>query len=327
MNHKFLLIVTILFTLNINAQNKKKVFSKEAEIIGNKIEYFVEKQKDSLKKEIQKLDSLYAKKLLSKVQWEAKKLEYAEFHAKRIEEFVEKKEKDLLKLSRGFLNDSVVVHHDTRFSRFVEMVPPIRFSVAFGLNNLIESGDFSTLGDSEIKNFRSYFVEWGFNYKIPLIKSKKLISRVGFSVTYNNLYPTSGKYFKKEGEITKIVADNEISKNRFKNVYLTLPLHFEYDFSKNMRQKGKFLFGDQESFRVGVGGFIGTHLKTKNFFRRNSDRVLQKYDFNTSDFVYGLSAYLGYKGSALYFKYDLNALFEKNVPKQNLVSFGIRFDL
>ena len=52
-----------------------------------------------------------------------------------------------------------------------------------------------------------------------------------------------------------------------------------------------------------------------------------KGDFNTSNFIYGLSTYIGYKETSLYLKYDLNPLFKDNAVKQNNVSLGLRFDL
>jgi hypothetical protein len=51
-----------------------------------------------------------------------------------------------------------------------------------------------------------------------------------------------------------------------------------------------------------------------------------KGDFNSSNFIYGLSAYIGYKETSLYVKYDLNPLFRDNAVKQNNVSLGVRFD-
>ena len=51
-----------------------------------------------------------------------------------------------------------------------------------------------------------------------------------------------------------------------------------------------------------------------------------KGDFNTTDFIYGLSSYIGYKSTSLYLKYDLNPLFKNNSVKQNNISLGLRFD-
>ena len=55
--------------------------------------------------------------------------------------------------------------------------------------------------------------------------------------------------------------------------------------------------------------------------------VKEKGGFNTNDFIYGVSTYIGYKATSLYLKYDLNPLFKDNAVKQNNISLGVRFDL
>ncbi len=53
---------------------------------------------------------------------------------------------------------------------------------------------------------------------------------------------------------------------------------------------------------------------------------MTKGDFNTNNFIYGLSAYVGFSEISLYVKYDLNPLFTNNPIKQNNISLGVRFD-
>ncbi len=55
-------------------------------------------------------------------------------------------------------------------------------------------------------------------------------------------------------------------------------------------------------------------------------RIKTKGNFNANDLIYGVSAYLGYRETSLYLKYDLNPLFENNVVDQNNISLGVRFD-
>ena len=63
-------------------------------------------------------------------------------------------------------------------------------------------------------------------------------------------------------------------------------------------------------------------------FRTQIDKAktITKGDFNSTDFIYGLSAYIGYESTSLYLKYDLNPLFKNNAVKQNNVSLALRFD-
>jgi hypothetical protein len=63
----------------------------------------------------------------------------------------------------------------------------------------------------------------------------------------------------------------------------------------------------------------------KNFLVKKPNRK-EKGDFNVNDFIYGVSAYLGFSETSLYVKYDLNPMFADNAVKQNNVSLGVRFD-
>ncbi|MFK8268807.1 hypothetical protein [Capnocytophaga cynodegmi] len=318
MNMKFLCLAVFFITFEVVAQQKKEVFSEKSGEISRNIDFISKTQKDSLRMEVQKLDSLYKNGKLTKLEWERKKLEQAEFRAKRIEELVSKEDEKLLNLTKGLVTGDVVLYQP-----YKSLFKKIRINglIRFGLNTLSQNGNIS----NEIKNFKSYFMEWGANAQFSLTDSHKLTGRAGFSVVYNNLYPISGKYFKKEGEQTLLVPTrDEISKNRFKNVYLTFPFHLEYDFGKKSRAEYGDYYFEKNSIYIGIGGFIGTHLKTKNFFQKGDDRILQKYNFNTSNFVYGLSGYIGYHEVSLYFKYDLNPLFKNNDEKQHMFSIGLQ---
>ena len=124
----------------------------------------------------------------------------------------------------------------------------------------------------------------------------------------------------------------KFDESRFRNVYLTLPLHLEFDFTpKKVSKDGtKTNFRTHESVRLGIGGYAGVRIKSKQILKYEIDDVKikerQKGDFNVSDFNYGLSAYLGYGQTSLYVKYDLNPMFKNNNIDQNNVSLGIRFD-
>jgi len=150
---------------------------------------------------------------------------------------------------------------------------------------------------------------------------------------YNNLRPTDNRYFETNGNQTDlVVASNHLDDSRFRNVYITAPIHLEFDFTpKKLSADGtKTYFRTHNSFRLGVGGYAGIRVKSKQILKYEVDdlkiKEKQKGDFNVSDFNYGLSAYLGYGSTSLYVKYDLNNMFKDNNIDQNNVSLGIRFD-
>ena len=101
-------------------------------------------------------------------------------------------------------------------------------------------------------------------------------------------------------------------------------------FSKSKEIDGKRYFKTHDSFRLGVGGYFGTTIKSKQITTYDDDnfksREKIKGDFNVTQFVYGLSTYVGYKSTSLYLKYNLTPMFTDNAVKQNNVSLGVRFD-
>jgi hypothetical protein len=105
----------------------------------------------------------------------------------------------------------------------------------------------------------------------------------------------------------------------------------EFDFSKNETKDGKKIFRSHQGFRMGFGGFAGYNVNSKQFlsYKENGYRIKerQKGNWNIDDWNYGVSAYIGYKETSLYVKYDLNPMFKNNAVDQNNISAGIRFDL
>ena len=71
---------------------------------------------------------------------------------------------------------------------------------------------------------------------------------------------------------------------------------------------------------------MSTRQKLK--FEDDGEDVKQKLKagYNTNNFIYGLSAYVGYGDISLYAKYDLNTIFKDNPTEQRNVSLGVRWD-
>jgi len=118
--------------------------------------------------------------------------------------------------------------------------------------------------------------------------------------------------------------------SRFRNVFLSVPVHLEFDFTKAKDKDGKKIFRTHESVRFGIGGYAGVRVKSKQIlqYEEGGRDVTQKTkgNFNVNDFIYGVSTYIGYKETSLYLKYDLNPMFKDNAIKQNNISLGVRFD-
>ena len=148
---------------------------------------------------------------------------------------------------------------------------------------------------------------------------------------YNNLRATNNRAFVVNGNQTNLETSSiNICDSRFKNVYVVAPLHLEFDFSGNKIKDGKSFFKTHQSVRLGIGGFAGARVKSKQILKYENDgrdvTERTRGNFNANDFIYGVSTYIGYKETSLYLKYDLNPLFSNNPIKQNNISLGIRFD-
>ena len=208
-----------------------------------------------------------------------------------------------------------------------------QFVFAFGLNNLITDGDLGSIDGNGIKLSNSRFYEWGWTWKTRLAKDSPLLQlKYGLSLTYNNLRPDENKYFVKSGDRTYLAPHPYTLTDEpyFRKINLVVPIHLEFDFSKKRMHDDQVYVRSQKSFRLGIGGYAGISTKTKQIleYKNNGLRTEEETsgDYNTSQFVYGVSGYIGYKDFSIYTKFDLNPLFTDDLANQKNVSLGIRFD-
>lgn len=282
--------------------------------------------------EVQKeLNQLVQEKVEGKISERPNDDESYEFNiGKKLILKVEESDKNTLKTTKNKLtlsvkNDSIKNKRKTK----QEKRTTTQFVFAFGLNNLVSDDNFN---DTDFERIGSRFYEWGATYKTRLLKNDNLLHlKYGFSVMYNNLRPKDNAYFVKNGDQTQLaIHPNQLKDARFKNVYLVAPVHLEFDFSGDQSRHGIPTFKTQKSVRLGLGGYAGFHLKSKQMLRYEVDnlsiRQKIKGDYNAHDLIYGLSSYIGYKNTSLYLKYDLNPMFDNNPIKQQNVSLGLRFD-
>ena len=329
--------------LNKKEGQTKPTFETKAKAIAEKIEKITAEEKANLKKEVEEVNVQLEKGTITKEQAAENKKHLAEARATIIENkiaLVQEELKDLIqakvdgKLAEvdrvvHFFGLPINVKNDT--IKKIEKRTTSQFVFAMGLNNLATDGK---VAGSDFRYFGSHFYEWGSTLNTRLLKNSNLLHlKYGYSVMYNNLRPTDNRTFVKNGDQTNLeVSPTHLDDSRFKNVYLVVPLHLEFDFSKNKIKDGKPFFQSHQSVRVGLGGYAGLRLKSKQFQLFDDGdghdiTVKEKGDFNVNNFIYGISEYVGYKEASLYIKYDLNPIFENNIVKQNNVSLGIRFDI
>jgi hypothetical protein len=189
-----------------------------------------------------------------------------------------------------------------------------------------------SVANSDFRYWGSHFYEWGITANTRFFKNDNLLHlKYGLSLMYNNLRATDNRYFVVNGDQTDLVESPiHLEDSRFRNVFLSVPVHLEFDFTKAKVKDGKKIFRTHESVRLGIGGYAGMRVKSKQILKYEDGGrdVTQKTkgNFNVNDFIYGVSTYIGYKETSIYLKYDLNPMFKDNAIKQNNISLGFRFD-
>jgi hypothetical protein len=327
-------------------------FESRAKAIADKIETITKEEKLNLKGEVEAVNVQLESGSITKEQADAKKKDLAQARATIIENRVAVAQEELKELvqqkvdgkiveefqpnsfgiifnkSSGKNSESYKKYRDS-LANASEKRTTSQFIYAIGFNNAITDG---SLENSDFKFASSRFYEWGVSNNTRISKTNNLFHiKYGISLMYNDLRPTENRVFTLNGNQTTLQTSTlALKSTRFRNVYLVAPLHLEFDFTKKKEKDGKTIFKSHEGFRLGIGGYGGIRIKSKQKIEYEIDDLdydeKAKGDFNASNFIYGLSAYVGYKETSLYIKYDLNPIFQDNVVKQNNVSLGVRFD-
>lgn len=342
----FTIYLALLLCLYASKMLGQETFEKRAKNIASKIETITKEEKAALKIEVEAVNNQLINGTISREEAENKKKALAEARANNIESKVAQEQENLKNLVQEKVDGKIKEQDSTKRYSFVfpgikikdrhkdtiqgEKRTTSQFVFAAGFNNLITK---KQVAHSDYRYFGSHFYEWGLTYNTRILKDNNLLhAKYGLSVMYNNLRPTENRSFVVNGNQTNLVVNPvNMKDSRFRNVYLVVPVHLEFDFSENKTKTDKPFFKTHQGFRLGIGGYAGINLKSKQIIKYDDTdfKITErtKGDFNTNDFIYGLSTYFGYKETSLYLKYDLNPLFADNAVKQNNVSLGVRFDL
>ncbi|WP_163398253.1 hypothetical protein [Flavobacterium fluviatile] len=343
----YLVILIFLFVSKVLGQ---ETFESQAKKIANKIEKITKEEKAALKEEVEAVNVQLSEGKITKEQADRRKKELAEARAVIMEEkitvaqnelnnLVQQKVDGKIKEKDSIKKHTLIIHWNDknwndsnrkrRDSIRGEKRTTSQFVFAMGLNNMMADGK---LQDSNYKFMGSHFYEWGFTYNSRLMKNDNLLhAKYGLSLMYNNIRPTDNRSFVVNGDQTDLITNPvNLKESRFRNVYLVLPVHLEFDFTKPKENNGNTYFRTHKSFRFGVGGYAGINVKSKQILKFEEDDLKYKStikgEYNVNNFIYGLSSYIGYRELSLYMKYDLNPLFQDNLIKENNISLGLRFD-
>lgn len=330
------------------AQEKDSVLVK-LEALELKKEQVTKEEKEALKKKIIEINKKRDKSEISFEEAEKLKKEAAELHAlnidnrlsiiensisllKRNHENQTDKIADSTKRSIGIGSKDGFLKIDNKRSRYQrDLKTYSNLVVAYGLNNTITEGQ--NLNDSPYKVGGSRFFEIGWAWDTRVFKNTNAVRfKYGVSLQYNGLKPKDNRYFVEDGNQTVLEEfPDKLDKSKFRMTNLVFPVHFEFGPSEKIETANSFRYSTNNKFKIGVGGYAGFNIGNlqKLKYKQDGDKIKEKSrnNFNTNNFIYGISAYVGKDDVSLYVKYDLNPIFNNAISDQNNISLGIRFDL
>lgn len=349
------LAMVLASMLTANAQsNENQTFEERVRIIADSIEFVRTNEKEKLKEEIKVIDRWVSNGSMSEEEAQEKKLLLANQAAERINKKVSVWESELQQLVQDKVDgkidsqskknrvasnskeDKIIEFSVNKFEKriFGESRTTTQFVLAWGFNQALENGSLSSLDNGTFEGFGSRFFEWGVTWNTRIAKENPLWRiKYGMSFVYNNLNPRNNQYFVQNGELTELAPSPErLIHSRFRTFQMIFPLHLELDFSKKKETDQALYISSQKDFRIGLGVYHGLSNGGRQVLKYRGDdglriRERQRGDFNTSNFIYGLSGYIGYGLLSLYAKYDLNPLFRNQPTDLHNISMGIRLDL
>lgn len=337
----FMFVLLFLTTQNSIAQinintNSKCAIERQLDIgqLEGQKKVVERREKEKLKEEIKKINKDLEKGVIADEEAEELKKLAAEKRAQNIQEQTEVIDANISLLKRNNMKewdyyskltylfpdkkeDGKVVKSDS-LGKGKNRQISATLRAGWGFNNTIAKGQ--SLNDSPYSIGRSQHFEIGLIGMMNLTKKGNFNVNVGFSFEFNSLSPNDNMYFVRTDDVVGLETfptTLKSSKLRVNNV--VIPLHFEY-LSTN--KKGK------SGFRVGLGGFAGLQMNEAQKLKYSIDGVQHKEktknNYRTSNYVYGVSGYVGYNWFSLFAKYNLHPLFKSNPIKEHSISMGIR---
>jgi hypothetical protein len=207
------------------------------------------------------------------------------------------------------------------------------FNFDLGTNNYLEKGKFPDnnnalysvrpwgswyVGASSIQRTRigkNFFLEWG----------------LGLS-WYNFKFQNDATMIVKDDVGLQFVEDSRNvnhEKSKLTANYINASVIPVWDFGGHNR-KPRIWDGYNTAFRIGFGPYIAYRLlsRSKLVYTEGDHREKEKVkdSFYLNNFRYGVRLQLGFRGTDLFFNYDINELFASNKgPSLNAFSFGVIF--
>ena len=336
----FAILITTLTGSPLQAQVEQDSTATKIEKLEKQKEKIIAEEKEALKIEVEAINLRLDNKEIDWEQAEKLKGEAAKKHALNIRNRVGIIDNQIALLKRDenemeweWESDEEVGEDDhdddwrkSRYSR-----TSTHLVLAAGFNNALTEGQ--SINDSDFKAGGSRFFEIGIAWKTRVFENSNWLRlRYGVSFQFNGLKPTDNRYFVDNNGMTELEEyPLDLDKSKFRTDNLVFPVHFEFGPSRKIETDRSIWYSTANRLKIGLGGYAGINIgeRQKLKFKEDGEDVKKKLkgDYNTNDFVYGLSGYMGWGSTGLYVKYDLQPLFKSPNPELHNVSIGLRFDL
>lgn len=347
----YLIVLFVLIVIpNVSAQ--KFDWKREINILELSKEDIRNNEKEQLKKEVIEIERRLKSKEIGAEGVDQLKNAAAKRHALNIENRIAIVDAQIALLERNKDYESIEEYQKGKSASRVKFGPWIDIStddwkkkknlkydrrtysdfvMAIGLNNALIEGQ--SINESPYKIGGSRFFEMGWVWRSRVFDNTNFLRiNYGFSFQFNGLKPKANQYFAADNGMVELQEfEYDLKKSKLRMDNLVFPVHLEFGPSKLRKTENSIRYSLRNQFRLGIGAYGGFNMGTRQKlkYNRNGDNVKDKLKrgYNTNELVYGLSAYVGFDGTLLYMKYDLNPIFKDAPIEQNNISLGLRFDL
>jgi hypothetical protein len=207
------------------------------------------------------------------------------------------------------------------------------FNFDLGTNNYLTPGNSFPNQNNELYSVRpwgSWYV--GINSIERTRLARKFFLEWGLGVSWYNFKFENDRLRMSKDANSVIFSEDQrdlnFRKSKLTATYLNLSAVPVLDFGGRSRKAMIFNGNYGGSFRIGVGPYAGYRIDsyTKLVYKDggNNRRERDHDSYYLNNIRYGLRLQIGFRGTDLFFNYDLNELFAENKgPRLNPISFGI----